>query len=492
MRQLMTLSVLADNHKPRKSKTTRREVTLSGGTDSQILSIRDEDDEGNARMYTYSGGHRAKSSNTSYALFYDRQSRRFKLERLDCLYSFNLTCTPTESDATKLSDLHGLIRKDEAKGESQQLNGNGNAATANAQSANDGDGADDLFGEDPASKVAADSPPNKDNPFDYRNYLTGLPPPIKASPGSLRPSPAPSQAPSPVPTPRSSPFVPSTLPTSSRSTPRLAQNKFPTQKRREPPADPLRRPAKSRKTQPSKAPNSPAPTPQSTAEPATPIPTMQLHRSPMELSPTKQTPVSPKPASDSEDDPNGLIIEMDPDPDSTPARQRERNRRMGLGITTPGGGPISLREVAQSGSASPAVQPFAGANMHERGKGRSGLQAELHEIEDGDVEELRLGSPAVEAPATEDAEDNEEEEEDEDDDDGEDDEGQDARRRDSDDVFAKAMQEAMYESEMEMEGDAGDNAAANGDHGRQEAVPEQQRPTYISAAQEEEEESEEE
>lgn len=451
----------ADNHKPRKSKSNKRTSTLSPNNDTSPdqdapgLSIRDEDDEGNARMYTYSGRHldHTKSvGGASYVLIYNPQTRRFTLEELSASYAFNLTCTPLEDDADELSRRYGTVDNDLPGSQVHPATNGTNGSTNNDEET------DDLFGETQDGNLAPDSPPDKGNPFDFRHYIAGLPPPVKTSPGSLRRSPTPSQNASPLPTPKH--FSPS-FATSPRLTPRAAQTATPPkQKRKEPPVKPPPRPAKAAK----RTPNSTAAKASVVAEgSASPIPSVQVQR-PAAGAKSTTAPVAPtstprssashfstkqKPqeerAEENEDegegereDNSGLIIETAPD--STPSRNAAvSNARAGLGITTPGGGPISLRSVAASRSCSPATRPVTGEGR-EGGMKRSGLKEELVEVEveDADVEEFMLGSPAVNRG---------------------DGGGVDASGGESggigdydeEDAFARAMQEAVNESGLDAE-----------------------------------------
>ncbi|KJX96056.1 hypothetical protein TI39_contig844g00001 [Zymoseptoria brevis] len=125
------------NHKPRLHKRPRK-VTISAGSDVGLSKLSLDSDDGS---YAYAGRH--VQDEDSYVLVFrgEGKDKEMVLERLSSLHTFNLTRTPTETDAAKLASKYPPLTVEEA---------------------DEGD----LFGDGDE-----DMPADESNPFDYRHFL---------------------------------------------------------------------------------------------------------------------------------------------------------------------------------------------------------------------------------------------------------------------------------------------------------------------------------
>ena len=323
-----------------------------------------------------------------YVLLFDRQTSQFTLNPLADLYNFNLTRTPDESDPRVLSKKYGRIDPNVYEGnkaakDTRQINGNRTPQSD----------FDDLFEENNVDGEFENSP-DPHNPFDYRNYLNGLPEPIPQDDWSGASSPAvtPSQ------TAGRSPSVSRSQTTSNAlQEPSSATSTHKTNLAHERPlrgAAPKKKSKKSESTARQARGNKSSPPPQ--------IPSVQIRRASTkpagsESKTNSKTSPSKEELHNDEDD-EGLVIELD---DDKPTRGRPTERRGDFDfprVATPGAGPISLHSAAASRSVSPAFnarrpQP---AEARRRVWEEAKFDSDSGD-EDGDVEELNIGSPAYQS-----------------------------------------------------------------------------------------------
>ena len=162
---LYTKLIRTDNHKPKLSQSvTTTTIKASQQPKAYNLSIKIN---GNGNEYLYTGTQRQVDA---CILIYDPNTETLSLDKLDSELNFNLVCTPSNSDSSKLEEQYPHI--DDGSSEPEA----------------DVDGG--LFGDDP--KVSEVGDPS--NPYDYRQFLHAAKHQTTASPESpsnFVPSPAP-------------------------------------------------------------------------------------------------------------------------------------------------------------------------------------------------------------------------------------------------------------------------------------------------------------
>lgn len=126
------------NHKPKLKTSDRVKATIKEGDDAGESKLLLQDDGGE---YKYAGRH--VQDEESYVLVVRGQGkdRVMVLERMGSSHGFNLTSTPSQSDANVLAEKYPHLPQDDG-------------------------GEQDLFGDGDD-----DMPPDDSNPFDYRHFL---------------------------------------------------------------------------------------------------------------------------------------------------------------------------------------------------------------------------------------------------------------------------------------------------------------------------------
>jgi hypothetical protein len=125
------------NHKPRLGKKPVK-ATISEGNDVGLSKLSLESGEG---TFAYTGHHLQDEGSYVLVCKGEGKSKEMVLERICSIHNFNLTRTPTESNAAKLASRYPPLTAKEAD-------------------------AEDLFGDGDEDMPADDS-----NPFDYRHFL---------------------------------------------------------------------------------------------------------------------------------------------------------------------------------------------------------------------------------------------------------------------------------------------------------------------------------
>jgi hypothetical protein len=374
------------NHKPETKQHRQSEARIQPGNDLGQLQLTLEEDDGE---YVYSGSR--EDAEDTYILLQHESGKSVDLvlERLDGRHEFNLTSTPSETNATELMEKYPHL-------------------TANDEEHDDN--GDDLFGDDDA-----DAPADELNPFDWRHFLKAeleKPETTNANLDATRDNDA------RVPTPSSRAVnKPTTTAAAKRAEPKTTaakKRKAPAVTRKAP--NPKRVKAGYELPPTTSAPKSPAPSSsKKTAAPARKIPDIRVESEDEDDEDND---------ADADDDDDGELILED---DSVAQKPRSMGLALSGALGNGHGGPISLQSAANSPAGRMAYDtaPTTSASIEEYTFDLGGSDDEivveddddggLLEVEypgadeqeqegedeaeaDADVEDLELPSPARSRP----------------------------------------------------------------------------------------------
>ena len=133
------------NYKPviTQPEDSTTSIVPTPDIETTTLSLKDGDEE-----YEYKG--KASQEEHTYVLLPDKQGNGYVLERLSATYTYNLNSSPGEEDATRLAKRYPHISVSSSPAYRR---------TGNGQEAEDD---------------ALQDEPDPNNPFDFRNYLSGI------------------------------------------------------------------------------------------------------------------------------------------------------------------------------------------------------------------------------------------------------------------------------------------------------------------------------